>query len=333
LREAEATTLWEFGFTLLSKRVTLPAYRGEGASPMRLGLGKARLAKAACAFVFAALVHHDARATDDHPGDYVPLPAGTSALVSYSFYGIDNGATINGINFSGSDTGLRAAEQVVRYVHYANVLGVTADINLFMPFGGYWDGQIGGVKLNDKFGAFDPIVASTIWLITQKTGRYFAITPLLYFPVGSYTPGATLNTGEGRWKGTLEAGWVEPLIANTLTLEANGNVTWYGQNNRAGTGNQTLTQSPSFQLQPWLRYNFVPPGQSVSLGYFGQFSGAQRLDGFSNGFRTSEQAIRVNYQQLLTQTSQLSLTLAHDLAVSGGFRQVLLVDLRLAVLF
>ena len=300
---------------------------------MRLRLAKTFLEKAAYTFVFIALVQHYAHATDDHPGDYIPLPAGTSALVSYSYYGIDNGGNFNGRNFSGSDTGLQFAEEVVRYVHYAQVLDFTVDANLFIPFGGYWGGQIGGVELNNKFGAFDPLLASTIWLLAQETGRYFAITPVLYIPLGSYTAGDALNTGEGRWKGTLETGWVEPLIPNTLTLELNGNVTWFGQNNRSGNGNQTLTQSPSFQLQPWLRYSFVPLKQSVSLGYFGQFSGGQRIDGFSNGFRTSEQAIRVNYQQLLTDRSQLSLTLAHDLAVSGGLRQVFLLDLRLAILF
>lgn len=300
---------------------------------MLLRLEKTFWAKTACTLVFIALVQYHAHATDDHPGDYIPLPAGTSALVSYSYYGIANGGNFNGRNFSGSDTGLRFAEEVVRYVHYAKVLDVTIDANLFIPFGGYWGGQIGGLELNNKFGAFDPILASTIWVIEKKIGRYFAITPVLYVPVGSYTAGDPLNTGEGRWKGTLESAWVEPLIPNTLTLELNGNVTWFGQNNRSGNSSQTLTQSPSFQLQPWLRYNFVPLAQSVSVGYFGQFSGGQRIDGFSNGFRTSEQAIRVNYQQLLTDRLQLSLTLAHDLAVSGGFRQVFLLDLRLAILF
>jgi hypothetical protein len=274
-----------------------------------------------------------AHATDDHPRDYVPLPAGTSALVSYSFYGVDDGAKIAGMSFSGSDTGLHFASETARYVHYFKVLDHTVDFNLFVPFGGYWDGQIGGVNLNDKFGVFDPILASSIWLIEQENGRFFALTPLLYIPVGSYTAGRTLNTGERRWKGTLEGGWVEPLIPNELTLELNGNVTWYGQNDRAGIGNQTLTQSPSFQLQPWVRYDLVPLVQSVSLGYFGQFSGGQRIDGFSTGFRTSEHAIRINYQQLLTDKLQLSLNLAHDLAVSGGFRQVFLLDFRLAVAF
>ena len=63
-------------------------------------------------------------------------------------------------------------------------------VHLIVPFGGYWDGRINGLKLNDTFGAYDPILASTIWVLEQaQQGRYFAVTPLLYIPVGSYNTG------------------------------------------------------------------------------------------------------------------------------------------------
>jgi Putative MetA-pathway of phenol degradation len=278
-------------------------------------------------------MHRALAATDDHPGDYVPLPAGISALLSYNLYGIDDGGNIGGKNFSGANTGLRFFTEVVRYVHYFKILDHTVDANLLVPFGGYWDGQIGGVKLNNTFGAADPFLASSIWLIERPDiGRYFSVTPLFYIPVGSYTAGEPLNTGENRWKGTLEFGWVEPLLPAQLTLELNGNVTWFGQNDRAGLGNQTLTQQPSLQFQPWLRYNFTP-FQSASFGFYGQFGGGQRIDGFSNGFRTSEQALRLNYQQLLTENLQLSTSVLHDVAVSGGFRQVFVLDVRLGLAF
>src|SRR5438105_17060 len=110
---------------------------------------------------------HPAHATDDHPGDYLPLPSGTSVLVWYPYYGIDDGANIAGTNLSGNNTGLRFAAEIARYVHYVKILDHTVDANLFVPFGGYWDGRIGGVKLNNTFGAFDPILASTIWALEQ----------------------------------------------------------------------------------------------------------------------------------------------------------------------
>jgi hypothetical protein len=299
-----------------------------------------------CGFILIACLLHQAHATDDHPGDYVPAPPGTSILVSYSFYGIENGANIGGTNLSGDNTGLQFATEVLRFVHYMKILDHTVDANLLVPFGGYWNGRVAGVGLNNTFGAYDPFIASTVWLIEEEppsrrnfavteeepSKRYLAVTPLLYFPVGSYSPGEPLNTGENRWKGTLEFGWVEPLFPNQLTLELNANVTWFGNNNRAGLGNQTLTQQPSAQFQPWLRYNFTPL-QSISVGSFGQFGGLQRLDGFSNGFHTNEQALRLNYQQWLSKNLQLSTTVAHDVAVTGGFRQIFVLDVRFALLF
>jgi Putative MetA-pathway of phenol degradation len=292
-----------------------------------------RLRRTIGTFILVLGLLHRAHATDDHPGDYVPLPPGTSALVSYSYYGISDGANIGGTNLSGDKTGLLFATEIVRFVHYTKIFGHTVDANLLVPFGGYWSGRIGGLRLNDAFGAYDPILASSVWLLEQpEQGRYFAVTPLLYIPVGSYNTGEALNTGEHRWKGTLEGGWVETLVPNRLTLELNGNVSWFGKNDRAGVGTETLTEQPSFQLQPWLRYNFTPL-QAVSLGYFGQFGGFQRIEGVANGFRTDEQAIRLNYQQFLTANLQLSTTVAHDLAVSGGFRQVFLLDVRFALVF
>ena len=292
-----------------------------------------RLDCALYTLIFFVWRAHLAHATDDHPGDYVPLPSGTSVLLSYSYYGIDEGGNIGGMDLSNGNTGLKFATEIVRYVHYLKILDHTVDVNLIAPFGGYWNGRINGLKLNDTFGAYDPILASSVWVLEQaEQGRYFAVTPLLYVPVGSYNSGVALNTGENRWKGTLEFGWVEPLAPTHLTFELNGNISWFGKNTSAGFGHQTLTEQPSFQLQPWLRYNFTPE-QAVSFGYFGQFGGEQRLDGVSNGFRTDEQAVRLNYQQMLTANLQLSTTLAHDVAVRDGLRQVFLLDVRFAFVF
>jgi hypothetical protein len=294
--------------------------------------GMKRLRRRIVMFFLALWMPHQAHATDDHPGDYVPLPAGTSALVSYSYYGADQGANIGGTNFSSANTRLQVGTELVRYVHYTRIFDQTVDANLFVPFGGYWNGQIGGFRLNNTFGAFDPILASSIWIIEQANGRYFALTPLVYLPIGSYTAGEVLNPGEHRWRGTLELGWVEPLESKQLTLELNGNISWFGNNNHAGFGRQTLSEQPSYQFQPWLRYNFTP-WQALSLGYFGQLGGTQRIDRIPNGFRTDEHAIRLNYQQLVTEQLQLSTTIAHDVAVRGGFRQVFLLDLRFAFVF
>jgi hypothetical protein len=279
-----------------------------------------------------AVASGQARATDDHPGDYIALPPGTNVFVSYNFYGLYEGAEIGGVTFN-NDTGLQTAEELLRFVHYSSLFGHTIDFNLFVPFAWQWDAKIDGVTLKSANGFGDPLIASTIWLLNQPMqGRYVALTPLLSIPLGTYQAGRTLNIGGNRWSGTLEAAWVEPLIPQTLALELNGNTTWYGDNPRSGSGSQRLSQQATHQLQPWLHW-YLSAKSSVALGYFGQFGGVQRLDGLTNGLRTSEQAIRVNYQRFLTPKLQLSTTVSRDIAVSGGFKQAVLLDVRLALAF
>lgn len=273
-----------------------------------------------------------ARATDDHPGDYIALPPGTNVVVSYSFYGLYSGAEIGGVTFNGN-TGLQTAEELLRFVHYTSVFGHAIDFNVFVPYAWDWNAKIDGVSLKSANGFGNPLIASTIWLLNQPAmGRYVALTPLLSIPLGTYQAGRSLNIGDNRWSGTLEAAWVEPLIPRTLALELNGNGTWYGNNPRGGSGNQQLSQQPTYQLQPWLHW-YLSAKSSVALGYFGQFGGAQALDGTINGLSTSEQAIRINYQRFLTPTLQLSTTVSRDISVSGGFKQAILLDVRLALAF
>jgi hypothetical protein len=273
-----------------------------------------------------------AHATDDHPGDYIALPPGTNVVVSYSYYGLYSGAEIGGVTFN-DNTGLQTAEELLRLVHYGSVFGHTIDFNFFVPYAWQWNAEIDGVTLKSANGFGNPLIASTFWLLNQpQKGRYVALTPLLSIPLGEYHGGRTLNIGDNRWSGTLEGAWVEPLIPGALALELNGNATWYGDNPQAGSGHQRLSQDPAYQLQPWLHW-YLSAKSSVALGYFGQFGGAQRLEGLTNGLGTREQAIRVNFQHFLTPTLQLSTTVSRDVAVSGGFKQAVLLDVRLALAF
>ena len=100
----------------------------------------------------------------------------------------------------------------------------------------------------------------------------------------------------------------------------------------AGNGAQTLSQRPSFQVQPWLCYTFTPRS-ALSLGNSGSIGGAQRLDGATNGFTAEAHAVRLDYRSFVTDTLQLAATLSRDVAVSGGFREVARLNLRVMKVF
>ncbi|WP_270936606.1 transporter [Falsiroseomonas oryzae] len=273
-----------------------------------------------------------AHATDVHPGDYIALPPGLSALVSYSTYADYNGANINGTDFN-DGTRLRAASQYFRLVHYTSILNTTVSLNLFLPFGVLWDGKIAGNELKSASGFIDPIIGSTIWVVNNpQAGRWVGVSPLVSLPLGTYDNDRILNTGENRFRGTLEVGWVETLVPGALRMEIAGNVNVFSDNNSYGPFRQTLSQRPSYQLQPWLTYTGFTGG-TLSLGYLGEFGGTQQVDGIDNGFATERHAIRVNAQRQLAPMSQLSVTATHDLSVSDGFRNLLTVTARLAFAF
>ena len=73
----------------------------------------------------------------------------------------------------------------------------------------------------------------------------------------------------------------------------------------AGNGAQTLSQRPSFQVQPRLRYTFTPRS-ALSLGNSGSIGGAQRLDGATNGFTAEAHAVGLDYRRFVTDTLQLA---------------------------
>jgi hypothetical protein len=72
---------------------------------------------------------------------------------------------------------------------------------------------------------------------------------------------------------------------------------------------------------------------SLSIGYAGTFRGVQKLGGVPTGAKTDEQQIRLSYSQFITPTWQCVLSISHDVAASGEFKQNFGLLLRVAKLF
>jgi hypothetical protein len=69
------------------------------------------------------------------------------------------------------------------------------------------------------------------------------------------------------------------------------------------------------------------------VGYAGLFGGAQTLDGVSMGTQTHEDQLRLTYSQFITPEWQGLLSVNHDIAVSGQFKQDFGLLFRIAKLF
>ncbi len=276
------------------------------------------------------LLAQQAGAVDVNVADYTAAPAGTNLAMWYQqytdadSYGLQGGKTLS------NGTSQKSNTSIVRLIHFTQIGGITINPQILLPFGHVYDTKSDGQTIGGTSGMSDPIVGATIWLVNQPeagvSGRYVALTPLVYVPVGEYNRHDAMNMGGNRWKGDLQLGWIEPLKGK-LSMEWYADAVFYGDNSEAGNGSQRLEQDNSYELQGFLRYD-LNPAQRVALGYAVNAGGKQYLDGDYNDSRTDSQQVRVEFQQMVGKHVQLSTQLFSDTRVVDGYKNDIGIKLR-----
>lgn len=284
---------------------------------------------AACATALG--LAEPAMAVDVNSADYVPAPAGTSIAAFYTTYTTRGSYKAVGGSEITQDTNLESFVAMPRLIHYMDIGGITVAPQVLAPVGTLFNGKLGGASLKSTGGAADVILAAPIWFGNNaQSATYFAITPYLFVPVGSYKIGDPLNLGENRWKFDLQAGLAQGLSPDVL-LQVTGDVMWYGTNSDAiGRGIGRLEQDNTYQLQTWLSY--IPPSDKtwrVAVGYSKYWGGQQRLNGALTGAATESDQIRFELSKFVTPDFQILGQIQHDIAATGGFREDLRATIRL----
>jgi hypothetical protein len=271
-------------------------------------------------------------AGDGDAGDYETLPVGSN--IGALYYQHDSSTTYRdakGHSLDGSNR-LRSDIGILRFANYTEIFGLTATRQILLPFGKVHDTKIGGADIDGNAGVGDIQFVSTLWLLNDtKNGRWFGISPFLIVPTGQYDKNDALNLGENRWKGILQAGYVQRLGAR-FSLDLLGDVTWYGDNDRANAENQELSQEASYHAFAWLRYH-LDESSHLAFGVSKGWGGKQELDGVDTGTRTNWERVRVTYAKMMTSSVQGLVTVSHDLTAEGGFERDFILNLRLLKLF
>ena len=282
--------------------------------------------------ILGALLTQQSYAIDVNVGDYTTLPSGTNLGVFYYQHSEMDGYYQNGYKTraeSTSDIG------IARFIHYTDIAGLRATPQMVIPFGSVRNTQIGDAHLNNASGFADPIIASAFWLINQPeqgvSGRYLAVTPFIYLPLGQYDKNDAVNLGENRFKYDLQLAWVQPLYGK-LGFEFYQDAIWYGDNDEAGSGNQTLSQDTSYQTQVNLRYD-LNAKQRFALGYAANYGGEQFLDGVRLNQNMEKQQARFEFQHMMNAKTQVSAQLVSDTQVESGFKKELGLNFRLFYIF
>lgn len=290
--------------------------QGEVAPVARRGLGRA-LAGAWMAAGLAA-ASSGAWALEMDAGDDTPLPEGTNlAVLYYQHVERDrlyaDGDKVAGRNRLDSDIG------IARFVHYTKFAGMTINPQFLLPFGNlHAKGDLS--PLGSASGVGDLILASVFWLVEKpETNTYFAITPYLYVPTGSYDKNEALNLGENRWKGTLQLGYITGLT-DKLLLDLYADVTVFGNNNDYGPTSATLKQDPLYQMQGWLRYKLTD-AWDVRAGYFHTWGGETKVNGVSSDDRVRSSKYQVGTAWFYEPSAQVVFTYGQDVSVENGFKE------------
>lgn len=272
-----------------------------------------------------------AGAQEIEPYEFVPLPAGTNLALAYYVYGhntdfnVARGSTIKG-------SGLEVNVGIGRYVHYFDVAGHPAGLQILQPFGSLSAAHVDGQRLGSVFGAQNTILSAFIWpYVNTATKTNVIAVGFLYPPDGSYNKRSPINLGDNRWSGDIEIGLSQGLGEN-LAFDASFDVHLYGDNSSYVPGSRRLSQDPTYRAQLWANWRWSP-AFTTSIGYEGLFGGSQQVNGFFDGSKTEIQRVRAAAALFLTPRIQTLLELNHDVHVVGGFKQEFGATVRVLYVF
>ena len=266
------------------------------------------------------------------PFEFVPLPAGTNLAIGYYVFGHGTEFNVaNGPTFKNSK--INVSVGIARYVHYFDVFGHPAGVQVIQGFGLPGIGaNIGGQSLGHASGIQNTTLSAFIWpYVNTATKTNVIVAGFINVPDGSYDRHKPLNLGDNRLGGDIQLGWSQGL-GDTLAFDAAVDAQFHGDNTEGFPGNRKVTQDTSYRLQLWATYRWSA-AFTTSLGYEGLFGGKGFTNGFENGSRTDYQRIRANAALFLSPRLQTMLELNHDLSASGGFKQAFGATVRVLYVF
>ncbi len=272
-----------------------------------------------------------ARSQEIEPFEFTPAPAGTNLLLGYYVYGHQTQYSISG-GPTIKDSGVEVNVGVARYVHFFDLGGHPAVLQVYQPFGSLSGAHIDDERLGSAFGAQNTILSGAFWPYASQVNKtYVIVVGFIYPPDGTYDPHSAINLGDNRLDGDVQIG-LSKGIGDHFSFDAAFDAEFYGTNSNAAPFGGTLNQNPTYRGQIWLNWSWSR-AFSTSIGWEGFFGGRQQIEGTFTGAKTEEQRIRAAASLFLSPTFQTLIELNHDVQNSGGFKQDFGVTARVLYIF
>jgi hypothetical protein len=259
-----------------------------------------------------------ASVNDVLPADYFPLAAGTTSLAVYAYDRQLTGPYSKGLRVLDGTVDTQIA--VLRAVHFLSVADKPVSLIAVLPWSqsSVNPASLAGAIGREARGSGDFRFGATGWLLANReSGEYFAMTGLVFLPTGDYNRQQVLNTGENRYKVTLNAGWIHPLT-HSFIVEAIPEVAWFGDNSDY-VGGRTLSQKPAYALTGYLRYRATPNWQ-FHVGAQANRGGETRINGVNQNNAPENNRVMLGTSYLTdSKANQWILRAARDTDVVNGF--------------
>lgn len=278
-----------------------------------------------------------AYAIDIDAGDWTPAPAGTTVGLLYLQAAQRNDLYAGGQRVPGSN-GLDSQIGLLRAVHYFDILGTRANVNVVLPFG-HLKGKDGTSSLGSASGVGDLMLVSALWgHMDQEAGTYVGVLNYLSLPTGDYDRHKALNLGENRWKWTIQPGF-QFQMNDRWGADLTADITFHGHNDDFGAGASgvTMKQNPTVQVQGFLRYG-LSPATTLNAGLSHVRTGETEVAGLDQNDSTRITKFQIGGSTWITPTTQIVLAAGRDLKVDGDagalqFKESARLNFRLLKLF
>jgi hypothetical protein len=312
-------------------------------------------------------------ASDNDPrtyaGDYQggSLPIGTFIAFQYASYAHSD-AFVDPAGHTLPDSHADTWVEFTRVTYFAEVANHPFVIEADLPFATLTDVNIPGTNNNVAGGLVDPVFHMTYFFISDaKVQRWVGLTNFLWLPLGrSYDNRSAVNVSTpGQLTDTPQFGYTEGLgkispSLNGLFFDLVANASFHTDGHSPlEVVNPTvaplpgiltynaLTQKPSYDVKAFLRYNpstFLFAAIGIEKSWGGEqiaTNGAFVPVGLPVGLRQPDMSIgrddflrgHFQFQVPLAPDFTIAADVFHDFEATGGFRQNIGVEVRLAKFF
>lgn len=253
-----------------------------------------------------------AHAIDTDPLDYVAPKPGVSVLGLYYGDWSSNIQRANGAAAAANTIDLNYG--VATFVKFFDLAGYVAGAKIVLPATNLRVTATGGVTSSGS-GLGDPTLVFPVWLVNKPESRtYFAVTPRLQLPLGSYDKNK-ISPGANRWTFALQPGFTTGL-SDKWSLDLVGDVQVFGKNDDI-VGGGSSKQKALYSLQTHLTYT-LHPGLNVSIGAYKYVGGETSTRGVSNKDRVNTTTVIAGFDDWITKSDNLSFQYRTDTSVRNG---------------